>query len=65
MHSGAATDFKIECDGLTDEEIETFALLISKKFKFGRVEGVPRGGWRNRQRLAKILLAPFDPPPAC
>lgn len=28
MHSGAMSDFKIECDALTDEEIEMFAVLI-------------------------------------
>lgn len=45
MHSGDMSDFKIECEGLTDEEIETFALLISKRFKFRSVMGIPRGGW--------------------
>lgn len=53
MHSGDAADFKIECDNLTDEEIETFAMLISKKFRFGRVAGVPRGGLRIANALRK------------
>lgn len=53
MHSGAATDFKIECDALTDEEIETFAMLVARAFKFGRVDGVPRGGWRIANALQK------------
>ncbi|MGB6326676.1 MAG: hypothetical protein WBG11_13150 [Methylocella sp.] len=44
MHSGDRSQWKIECDALTEEEIETFAPLISKKFVFGKVEGIPRGG---------------------
>ncbi len=38
MHSGAPSFFNIEADALTDEEIETFALLISRKFGFGEVK---------------------------
>ena len=30
LNSGVPSTFKIECDALTDEDIETFALLISK-----------------------------------
>lgn len=53
MHSGAPSDFKIECDALTYEEIETFALLISKRFKFGNVVGIPQGGYRIGTALKK------------
>jgi hypothetical protein len=53
MHSGGLTNFKIECGALTDEELETFALLISKRFSFGKVEGVPRGGWPIANALQK------------
>ena len=44
MHSGSDSDFKIECDALTNEEVETFAMLISQKFAFGEVEGIQHGG---------------------
>jgi hypothetical protein len=57
MHSGATADFKIECAALTDEEIETFALLISKRFKFGSVFGVPSGGNRIAGALRQYLSA--------
>lgn len=53
MHSGEEAFFKIECDALTDEEIETFALLISKKIEFGSVYGIPRGGVRIQNALLK------------
>lgn len=46
-HSGCETFFKIECDALTDEEIETGAMLIARLVgPFGNVFGVPTGGLR-------------------
>jgi orotate phosphoribosyltransferase len=45
MHSGDKSDFKIECDALTDEELETAALLLSRKVgQFSHVVGIPHGG---------------------
>lgn len=46
LHSGQKTNFKIECDALTDKDIKTLALLISERYVFGKVFGVPRGGTR-------------------
>lgn len=51
LSSGLISDFKIDCDALSDEDIECLAHLISKKFSFYRVEAVPTGG----NRLAKAL----------
>lgn len=51
MHSGGMAHYKIECDALTDEDIETLAWLIAQKGKFRLVHGVPTGG----QRLADAL----------
>ena len=53
MHSGATSDFKVECDGLTNEEIETFALLIAKRFRFRIVDGIPAGGFPIANALQK------------
>lgn len=53
LNSGKPSDFKIECDALTDEDIETFAYLISKKYTFRKVVGVPRGGVRIENALQK------------
>lgn len=47
LHSGALSAWKIECDNLTDEDIETLALMLSEALpRFGSVEGIPRGGLR-------------------
>ena len=53
LNSGKPSDFKIECDALTDEDIECFAHLISKKYTFRKVVGVPRGGVRIENALQK------------
>jgi hypothetical protein len=50
-HSGIPLTFKIECDTLTDDEIELFAEIIDENVKFKEVYGIPRGG----ERLAKAL----------
>lgn len=55
MHSGAISFFKIECDVLTDEDIDTIALIISQKFTFSAVFGVPSGGTRLATALVKYL----------
>jgi len=53
MHAGAKSDFKIECDALTDEDLETLALLVSKKYNFCLVLGVPTGGKAFAEQLIK------------
>lgn len=53
-HAGLSLSFKIECDALTNEDIETLAKIISKKFSFGRVVGVPSGGLRLARALEKF-----------
>ena len=51
LHSGVKSDWKLECDALTDEDIYTLAHLIAKRMVFREVVGVPTGG----ERLAKAL----------
>lgn len=46
LHSGRKSTFKIECDALTDEDWETLARLISQRYTFGWVHGIPKGGWK-------------------
>lgn len=47
LNSGRISKFKIECDNLTDDDIEAFAFMISKLIgNFIEVRGVPRGGIR-------------------
>ena len=61
-HSGLTLPFKIDCDALTDEDIECIAEYIASKTCFGVVEGIPRGGCRLADALDryKIDFAPFD-----
>lgn len=44
LNSGKISNFKIECDALTDEDWECLAYLASKKIKFKSVVSVPTGG---------------------
>ena len=52
LHSGAKSNWKIDCDALTDADWATLAWIIQTRVKFGAVEGVPRGGLK----LAAALL---------
>ena len=52
LHSGEVSDWKIDCDALTDADLETIAEQLVKRLPpFGRVSGVPTGGLR----LAEVL----------
>lgn len=53
LHSGSIGYFKIECDALTDDDIDTLAYIISRKFEFNEVIGIPRGGIRIAKALEK------------
>ena len=45
LHGGQTSRWKIDCDALTDADLETLALMLSERVSpFGRVEGVLSGG---------------------
>lgn len=48
MASGQISPFKIDCDALDQDDIESLAWLLNEnlKEKFSHVEGVPTGGLR-------------------
>ena len=52
-HSGIPLQWKIDCDVLSDEDIETCAWLIAQKIVFGAVIGIPTGGLRLEKALWK------------
>jgi hypoxanthine phosphoribosyltransferase len=52
-HSGELLTWKIDCDALTDEDIEALAFLIGERFGFKKVISVPRGGGRLAEALKK------------
>jgi orotate phosphoribosyltransferase len=53
LNSGIISDFKIDCDHLSDEDLDTLALKIAASIKFHKVFGVPSGGIRLEQALKK------------
>ena len=56
LNSGKESDFKIDCDALTDEDIDCISYLISKKFKFSSVVGIPTGGTKLENSLKKYRI---------
>lgn len=48
MHSGDSGRWKIECDALTDEDVECLAFMLSERLPlaFSSVYGIPTGGER-------------------
>jgi len=56
LNSGLSSDFKIECDALTDKDIECLSYLISKKIQFKSVFGVPTGGIKIQKELEKYCI---------
>jgi orotate phosphoribosyltransferase len=53
LHSGQSSEWKIDCDALTDDDMIGLASMLSEILPpFGRVEGVPTGGLR----LADTML---------
>jgi orotate phosphoribosyltransferase len=53
LHSGVGSSFKIDCDALTDNDLESLASAVSEHFIFSSVEGVPDGGLRFAEALRK------------
>ncbi len=53
-HSGQVLNWKIECDALTDDDLETVAAqLATLVYPFTRVVGVPDGGLRLARAMEK------------
>lgn len=62
LNSGIISDFKIDCDALTDEDIKCIAYMISKMCKFSGVTGVPTGGLRLAAHLVPYIAPDYKLP---
>lgn len=52
LHSGRKSDFKIDCDALTDEDLAALAKKVSQShLRFREVIGIPKGGLRFAEAL--------------
>ncbi len=54
LPNGDSTIYKIECDHLTNEDIECFAKMVGH-VSFKSVEGIPRGGVAFAKALEKYI----------
>lgn len=59
-NAGLTLDFKIDCDALSDEDIETLAEVIGKGMGFSKAISVPRGGDRLTAALEKYEDISYD-----
>ena len=55
LHSGSETRYKIDCDYLSDEDVEAIASIIASKIHFKKVVGIPTGGLRLAAALSKFI----------
>lgn len=57
LAAGQTSEFKLDCDALSDEDVATCAHLLAKRLPpFKSVEGVPQGGLRLAEALREHSL---------
>lgn len=57
LHSGGRSRYIIDCNALSDDSVKCLAFMLAERLpKFGRVEGVPRGGLRLALALQDYAL---------
>lgn len=54
-NSSVTLPFKVECDALTDEDIECVAQYVASTIRFRNVVGIPRGGLKLAAELGKYV----------
>ncbi len=58
LSSGVQSKWKVECDSLTDEDLDTCAMLLAERLPpFSIVLGVPRGGVRLARAIRKYATS--------
>lgn len=53
LHSGGKSFWKIDCDALTDEDLDCLARLITEKLEFDDMYAIPKGGVRLCEAIIK------------
>lgn len=57
LHAGGFSNFKIDCDALTDGDIRSIGLQLAQRLPdFGTVEGIPSGGLRLAEAMKKYIV---------
>jgi len=56
LHSGNVSNIKIDCDALTDADIETLAEIICNRWVVSDVIGVPSGGLRLSEAILRRVV---------
>ena len=62
LHGGDFSAFKIDCDALSDYDIEVLATQVASRFRFSGVKGIPRGGLRLATALEKYVVPNLELP---
>lgn len=56
LHSGALSEWKIDCDALTKDDLDAIAVMLQERLpEFGMVESVPTGGDRLAELMAGLV----------
>lgn len=56
LHSGDESEWIIDCEALTDDDLKTLAFIAAQKVgEFGVVYPIPRGGYRFAQALIPYI----------
>lgn len=57
LHSGQSTDWRINCEALADDDLDTLAMLAESLIgSWSKVEGVPTGGLRFAAALQRRAI---------
>lgn len=61
LHSGDSSDYIIDCNALTDEDLECIASQLQGLVGlYGKVEGIPNGGLRLAEKMKKYITPISD-----
>jgi len=61
LHSGAKSDWIIDCNRLEDDDLDALALIGARMVPdFGLVMGIPRGGLRFAEALTQYAVPTSD-----